>query len=439
MGFEEVKLPPLAAAKERAKPQLGNLNQLQSLRWMGLAMNKHYEWLRTAKKRGDKVAWHIADMGSILEDAMGIPTLMQANYTAIVSTAKQHKPFYDAAIEDGHMTETCCYIKVLLGRLHMHEMGIATPPGLDVPPPDFVVCCVQCTEQAQMAWLMQRKLGIPIAVIDLSLVGCETEDDFKQRAKYVERQLREEVVPLIEKMAGRKYDYDKLSEMIAELKKTALMRDEMIELLKNKPAPMTLFDLAIALGGLITLLGRPEVTEWYAQLKAEAEQRVKDGVGAVPGEKYRFYWDGFTMWSLLGTVMRKLVEHGATLIAGRYPFHFSNRADLLDPNDPLRSLSLVHTIGSRGSGYPEWTNPFIADCVEKFDLDGLLMPSNPAGCRLFNLGQEDMIMDIERKYGIPGITFPADMVDPTVFSPAQFETKFEALLETIDARRARRA
>jgi benzoyl-CoA reductase/2-hydroxyglutaryl-CoA dehydratase subunit BcrC/BadD/HgdB len=54
---------------------------------------------------------------------------------------------------------------------------------------------------------------------------------------------------------------------------------------------------------------------------------------------------------------------------------------------------------------------------------------------MWNLGQQEIIANIEKKYGIPGIVIDGDMIDSTMVSEDQIRTRIEALLETIDARR----
>jgi benzoyl-CoA reductase/2-hydroxyglutaryl-CoA dehydratase subunit BcrC/BadD/HgdB len=50
----------------------------------------------------------------------------------------------------------------------------------------------------------------------------------------------------------------------------------------------------------------------------------------------------------------------------------------------------------------------------------------------------DIIDEIERNYGIPGIVIEADMIDPKFFSEAQIDIRLQALFEMIEARRKRK-
>jgi hypothetical protein len=46
-----------------------------------------------------------------------------------------------------------------------------------------------------------------------------------------------------------------------------------------------------------------------------------------------------------------------------------------------------------------------------------------------------VIVEIERKYGIPGILLDADGIDPRYYSDAQIDTRFMALAEMMEGRK----
>ncbi len=295
-----------------------------------------------------------------------------------------------------------------------------------------------CPEGPLMAELWHDKLKCPTVIAYHDASGCETEADWEERTLFYERELREEVIPVIEQVCGRPYDYDRLSEILTTYKKIAEIRREILELMKNKPSPMTIFDLSSMNGAAVAWTTRPDLVQFYEGLLAEVKERVAQGIGAVTGEKYRFYWDSYTMWSLLGIASRAIVPHGGNILIGRYPIvGFFPNPDWIWPERPLYSVIYGGLRHRAAHCLPKNYIPFVANLIEQYSCDAMLVPTSPT-CHQFNMGQEDMVDEMERKFGIPALIFESDMVDLAFFSRAQFETRLEALIEMIDARRRRR-
>ena len=53
------------------------------------------------------------------------------------------------------------------------------------------------------------------------------------------------------------------------------------------------------MGPAVVARGTQEAVDYYRVLLAELEQRVKDGVAAIEGEKHRLYWEGMPIWGKL--------------------------------------------------------------------------------------------------------------------------------------------
>lgn len=406
---------------------------------IGKLVNAYWDEIRRAPQEGKKVAWHVANPGTILEAAAGMPTLLHAAFAPYNTARRQETHLIRVANEDfGFLPDTCSYTRLHVGLVHAWNTGQIDkiPPELRIPKPDLVVVGRMCTEHSTLGELVARHAKCPLVVIDMCPSACQTEEDYRQRAKYIERQMREELIPAIEKVTGRPYNWDKLSEMVAITKEVATMRDEINQLMKHKPAPCSMFDLGIGIGSLVTQMGRPETALIYRELLDECKERVAKGIGVVPNEKYRLYWDGYTTWSLLGTIMRILGPRGGLPLAGRYVWSFWRHPEVLDPNDPLASICYDLARWFNPHIVANWAKDLIMELIEDYQLDGMIMLTLLT-CRMWNCGQEEFAEMAERKYGIPHLIFPADMIDRSLFSEAQLKTRLEAFLEMIDARRTR--
>ena len=56
-------------------------------------------------------------------------------------------------------------------------------------------------------------------------------------------------------------------------------------------------------------------------------------------------------------------------------------------------------------------------------------------CRLMSIGQYDFIDMMERRFGIPGVMIGADQADTNCYSEAQVDTRLQAFMETLEARK----
>jgi benzoyl-CoA reductase/2-hydroxyglutaryl-CoA dehydratase subunit BcrC/BadD/HgdB len=76
----------------------------------------------------------------------------------------------------------------------------------------------------------------------------------------------------------------------------------------------------------------------------------------------------------------------------------------------------------------------LGEMCEKYKIDGIVL-SETQTCRAFN-GHHFILMDgVARKLGIPAVSIGGDACDPRFYGDAQVDTRLQALLETIEARR----
>jgi benzoyl-CoA reductase/2-hydroxyglutaryl-CoA dehydratase subunit BcrC/BadD/HgdB len=257
--------------------------------------------------------------------------------------------------------------------------------------------------------------------------------------EFLYRQIKETLIPTLEDVCGKPFDYDRMWQILITTKKAAMLRKQCMELFKVIPAPWTLWDSGISIAPVVHLAGKPEAVAYMEKLKAELDHRVANKIPAIlPEERYRLYWDNFLPWAFLGKIIRKLVPFGAIPVCGRYPFMFAPHPEHIPDEpvgDPVRVwVEGIYRYGERVFGVPEIALQAVSRQVEEHSVDGLIMFTSKS-CRIFNLGQQDILDEIERRYGIPGVIIEGDMVDSKMLSEAQIDTRLQALFETIEGRR----
>ena len=243
---------------------------------------------------------------------------------------------------------------------------------------------------------------------------------------------------LLERFCGRPFNYDRLSEFLATLKEAGRLRSRCWDLATNVPAPCTFMDLIAGHGPVLYAIG-PQTVDYFQKLKEELEQRVAQKIAAIPGEKYRLFWDNMAPWHSMGLLAKKMASLKANFIVGRYVNEMWPCPEALDPEHPLETLAEQFVrywtqILSQSSLTPFSGESFIANAIQKYHLDGVVM-HHIITCRVYSMGQHDIIAEMEKRFGIPGIIIEGDQTDAYFFSEAQFDLRLRALLEMIDSRR----
>lgn len=413
------------------------LNRLEATKSIGPLVDKHWEELRLAKQHGELVAWCSGPM-FVFPYAMGMKCHFMAGYSAYCAGRGAGDQVLEIAESDGELPDTCSYHRMHMGMAAAVRKGIPVKEEVILPLPDLMIDGRVCTEMSHYAEGLYRRMGSRVVAVDIPPV--RSEKDFPRAEVFVERQVRETLIPTLEEMCGRPFDYDHLSEILAVLKKAATLRNECWEFFKAIPSPWTLWDYGVSIAPVFYLMGKPETITYYERLKAELAERVANKVPAIiPEEKYRLYWDGWLPWAFLGVFMRRLVPSGAIPICGRYPWEFFPHPEGIEPEpDPVHTyIQQMYTYKLITKSMPDFALPFIGELIEDYSIEGLIMFASKT-CRLWNLGQPDMLDEIERRYGIPGVIIEADMVDSRMLSEAQIDTRLQALFEMIDGRRKAR-
>jgi len=411
------------------------VNRLETTNEIRPLVDKHWEELRTAKERGEKVAW-ASGPTFIFAYAMGMKCHFMAGYSAYCGGIGAGEEVLKVAEMTGDLPETCSYHRLHMGMAEAVKRDIPINPQAILPMPDLMVAGRLCPEMSHYAEGLSRRFGIRVLPVDLPSVY--NIEDAPRIRDFVYRQFKEVVIPTVEDVCGKPFDYDRMSEILSVLKKVATLRNQCWEYFKEKPSRWTLWDYGVSIAPVFYMMGNPAGITYYEKLLKELQERKKNNIPAIApeGEKYRLYWDGWLPWAFLGKFMRKFTPHGAVCICGRYPWEFFPNPELIDPENPVESWAdlyygpgqLIHHFSPRG------TVDLIGGLIEDYSIDGLLMFSSKT-CRIMNLSQPDIIDTLDKKYGVPGVIVEGDMIDPAMISDSQIETRLEALYEMIDSRR----
>ena len=396
-------------------------------------MDRYYQEAKEARGKGQPIAWCSGVAPTDLLSAMGFFVLFPENHAALCGSRKVSVDLCEESENHGYLRDLCSYARNDLGSIFAGE-ETASPIG-GIPRPDLLVISNnQCGTVAKWFEATSRLFGVPLIVIDVPFLHDGQGDDYEARAlAYVKEQLQE-MASFLVGFTGRPFNYDRLQECVAITGTAARLWQETLALAKHRPSPLTCFDIFIHIFPIMCLRGDPQGVEYYRLFNQEVRERMAQGVAAVPGEKFRLYWDNIPIWYRLRELSQKFASYSACLVTAAYPYNWSLQG--LDASRPLESVAKALTLPfiNRGVGY---RIDFIAGLVKDYQVDGLVMQASRT-CKPFFLGQPDIVEEVERRTGVPGVFIEGDMVDSRLYSDAQVENRIEAFMEVLEGRRLAR-
>ncbi|MGV8058009.1 MAG: 2-hydroxyacyl-CoA dehydratase subunit D [Smithellaceae bacterium] len=417
---------------------MATLRKLETTKMVGKLVDAYWEELRNAPKMGKKVAWTCGPPSSqILFASQGMAFHYAEPFGAYVAGRHMQAPFLKANDDLGYAADVCGYEKISFGHIQLSRTGEMKniDPKYDLPTPDFAFTARCCPNHATFVDAVGRTYGIPTVQIDVPY-AYEPASAYAESVAYVKRQILEVIVPFVEKMLGKKYDFDALSQWMANLQKTVALRHEFMEAGKVHPAPMTFFDAMLSIAMVVTLAGRPEATAYSEKLKVEVDERIKNKIGALSEERHRVYFDHIPIWYNISYLSKKLADNGINIVCANYTHGegFPRYPETFDPKTPVDSMADFLVRNNR-CALPHYKLQWAVDAAREYECDGAMFHNNRT-CRYFAVDQLECAKEMERKLGIPTVIFDGDTCDPQFLSQAQLESRLDAWIEQLETRKA---
>jgi len=401
----------------------------------------HYRRLEAAPETGEPVVYTFVpgNLTELIRSFGALPVLPEINALQSAMRGKS-QGFIAAAEKAGHSEDVCSYVKCDVGMMKAGNVG---PTGTRLPKPDLLLLSYTgCYTFMKWFELLREEYGCPTVFLQVPYQGDGVETP-AQRA-FMVRQIREVLIPALEKISGRKYDEDLLRENLA---RSAASEDDLVAVLqsaKRTPSPIDAYFGAVYYVGPIfsAFRGTEEGRAYYAELRREVEERVARGEGpATPSgrldrQKYRLVVEGPPNWTSFREFWRMFADEGAVVVAstyskvgGTYDFGFRH-----DPGDPLGSLADYCSGCYTNRSLPSRV-AMIESYVKEYGADGFLVHSVKS-CNSFSAGQLTILREVERRTGVPSAFIESDLVDPRYFSAANLKNRMESYFQMLDARRA---
>ncbi len=339
----------------------------------------------------------------------------------------------------GHSEDVCTYVKADIGMLRAGNIG---PTGDKIPDPDLLLLSYTgCFTFLKWFELLREEYKAPVSMLHTPYQGDGLISDTMRT--YVVRQLKEDVIPKLEKVSGQKFDIDKLRELLARSREAEDDLVAVLESAKNRPSPIDAYFGAVYYIGPIfsAFRGTQEAVAYYRALRAEVEQRMAEGKGPVTPEgelgqeNFRLVVEGPPNWTSFRDFWKMFHDEGAVVVASSYAKvgGLYDQGFRHDPDHPLESLA-DYCFGCYTNINLPGRVKLLSDYVRDYSADGFVINSIKS-CNSFSAGQLLILREVEKRTGVPGGFIESDLVDPRYFSNANIKNRLESYLQMIEQKR----
>ncbi|OGW15877.1 MAG: hypothetical protein A3G93_03795 [Nitrospinae bacterium RIFCSPLOWO2_12_FULL_45_22] len=402
----------------------------------------YYRAMFTAREEGRKLAWMGASAPPELVRVFDIVPVAGEPYSATSNFRPNLTMKFMQAVEKaGFPRDLCCYTRTFLGSILTQE----SPFG-ELPSPDFIISVKwDCTTHIQWWHNAARLTGKPFFIIESS--PCE-EGIKEYHIDYFVTQLKR-LIGFLEEMTGKKLDEEKLIQNVHYAYQATEIWDDILQLCQAIPSPLNYKSFLTLMVPAILMRGTRTAVEYYQRLRDELAGRVREGISGIPEEKYRLIWINLPLWYNMA-LLKELDQAGAAVVASPYTAMWGNiftktrhKPSSYDPKmyeykPPTNTDEALREIAKSWMGRTSFSDfksqkNLLKWMIEGFKIDGVISHDN-RGCKVFPLGQMDLMKWIQDQYDMPIMIFEANHGDPSNFSEGQISTRLQAFLEVLQQR-----
>jgi benzoyl-CoA reductase/2-hydroxyglutaryl-CoA dehydratase subunit BcrC/BadD/HgdB len=436
---------------ENKKKKRTSAKTLKTAREAGYFGKKILKNAQNAEKEGRPIAWSMVNYneGELIAKAMGMELVFPENYGAFSAAVRKAEPYLERSSADGFPETLCGYSRISIGYASMLADNDMQPPegapGGGLPKPTLLMGSgVVCDARYKWFQSLKRYLDVPVWVLELPMTGTKEfylPGNKESTIKFMMKALRE-FVTFLEKLLGKKMDWDRLCELVDQTYKTLRLAYEVDLLRKAVPSPMVSQDFWAVMIPFLYLPDDPESYEFYQKVYDEVKHRVDNKIGAIPNEKYRMMFAELPPWHTLAFFDDLAEKFGIAMVMESWGYHAQipvPQEEIEGVTDPLELIArlcyrkfteYVDVSQQYGVDPSFFAAPFFQYAPD-YRADGL-MCHILRSCRAATytlLHTRNALMDIHK---VPSLVIDGDIVDLRVFNEEEAFSKAEAFVEIMD-------
>ncbi|UCG03130.1 MAG: 2-hydroxyacyl-CoA dehydratase [Candidatus Heimdallarchaeota archaeon] len=380
-----------------------------------------------AKDPNQKMAWCSSVGPAEILLAMGFKVYYPENHTAMIGASRLANEYIPVSIAQGYSPEICSYLTSDIGAFLKKETPLTKAYGIsEVPNPDVLVFNTnQCRDVQDWFKWYALKLDVPIVGIHSPSFIDELS---RSHIDSVVEQMKDMIIKL-EQITNQSMDKSELAKRVRISFECSQTWQQVLETAATIPSPLTFFDGCIHMLPAVVLRGEQIAVDYYELLREELDERIDEGIAAVPDEKYRIYWEGMPIWGKLRDLSEQFSELKTCVVASTYCSSWIFTDFGASSNDPLVGMAKAYTelfINRSESSKEE----YLKKKLEEFKIDGIIF-HNARTCPNNSNTSYGMPKRIEDQTNIPNLVIDADLNDLNVYSEEQTKTNIEAFIEQL--------
>lgn len=406
-----------------------------------LLFREWFEGLTSIAGRGGQAAY-VFVMGSMAEvlRVFDLPLVFPEINSLQTAVRRVAHEYLNQAEDYGYSPDICGYVKADIAvqlRGGQHPMG-------QIPKPAIAVLTNACNTYIKWAEIWERMYQIPVFTLDVPgtrSAGGQTWPgnlDFENDRAYVTAQIRE-LIGVCEKLTGKKFDIDRLREVLGYANAMSRGWKRVIELNKSRPSLFNaVTDGTIFLGVSNAFRGTEEGARYFEDLVEEMEYKSAHGIGTLTGEKYRLVFVGVPCYPIFRRFNELFSEWGGTFVNSTYLWFAAGGTNLgfeYDLTRPVESLAegiLISVRDAMDSMF--FQDRLLSDLIDPYHVDGIVFHPIKS-CRTVSTGLADTRRALMAARDIPSLFIESDMMDRRVVSEAQLKNRADAFFEGLASRR----
>lgn len=420
-AYDEIKKGRVGLLNGKEEAMMSIKEKLQKI------TSDYYEGLCSAHERGKLVAWCSSIAPQEFMEAMDIEVAYPENHSAMISAKGGAMDLLSHAEEQEYNNDICSY-----ARINLAYADVMKSPIQDLPRPDFVVCTNNiCNTLIKWYENLSHIFDCPFILIDTPYTtGPEVKES---TVAYVKAQL-EDFARQLEVICKRPFNYEKFEEVMEITRKSNAAWMRAMSYAQYTPSPLDGFNILNYMALIVTVRGRKESLEFFTAVADEMERMMKEGESQFKGEqKYRYMWEGLAVWPFLSHNYKTLKSHDAIFVGSSYPQNWNVDYAPYDIDGMARAFCEIPPNSCLQNNIDLRVN-----IMKGCHCDGAVYHRNRS-CKLYGMVQQGLIEGVYKETGAPWALFDGDQADPRSYAKAQFETRMQALAESMEQKKEEEA
>lgn len=344
----------------------------------------------------------------------------------------------------GFARDLCAYTRYFWGSMFLNR----NPWGGAFPAkPAFIISFMNCESRGKWFQVASEYLGVPHLCLDAGFEEANQGPDYQQHCKDYLKQQYLSLVEQMEKITGRKYNWDLFAEGVANRYRSRGYLAEAFRLNSAVPAPM---EQKLWLPFLMINEWVPFKAETVAILKSlrdEIKSRVERGIAANTNEKVRITHEGMSPYHSL-YMFSYLRQRGVAVVGWASNVHLCTIVIQPNPDgsfslenpvmwdkiprnkaEALDFLAYLQFSGDRDRLNPQERGRLLVSVLRSWKARGAIFEMD-RGCEYASAG----VLEVKRavqEAGIPTMLYEGNRVDAREWSWPQVQDALDAFLEAL--------